>query len=200
MGEITSWSQVLKTCRHGVKEGIDYHKDCPACRQLCIERGHDLTDDNHRDGNACMWLPVEDIRHWIEETRKHFEENRNEWRKEMEPRYLSTVALMKKCLKRWVFLKRFNLFFLWLFTFIYFFNGIMFLIGHQPLTFLSGFIDLLLLLSYTSGYERALKEIAEAEEAFAEINRTWDQSFDDIFEEILKDMVQEVCLNSPSIH
>lgn len=33
-----SWDEVLKTCIHGVREGLDYH-DCPKCKEMAIADG-----------------------------------------------------------------------------------------------------------------------------------------------------------------
>jgi hypothetical protein len=41
---IVSWSQVLKTCMHGVKEGVDSH-DCPQCADIARLIGLEVTQE-----------------------------------------------------------------------------------------------------------------------------------------------------------
>ena len=47
----TRWSEILKTCIHGIREELDYH-DCPKCKEMAIVDGLTWIDKKEIERNS----------------------------------------------------------------------------------------------------------------------------------------------------
>jgi hypothetical protein len=58
-----SWDEVLLTCIHGVREGLDYH-DCPECKKMALDDGLPWVDKKD------TWIYTEEYMRRRDENKK----------------------------------------------------------------------------------------------------------------------------------